>query len=463
LRVLVLRLIHSQVIACYIGFFSIFLILALPTEASLNFPQCLENIRNETWRKENLNGITELEHGTDSRGHRVPLNENTTAITYALCKRACGIGHTPVDKAKFPQQFTTWLLPWIALLSQLPFGANNKFDNLASVVLAAGSPTLAAYSLALTVLNGRWVGRRFASCRYPNAQSAARVLNRLQQSPLVVAKDHSLLASLIVLPENDQWWSELLAWLNITHTWSIAAATSIAWVIISFVLTLFDPSSPKMTCTLDANGPVIGAPWLWLLPIVVGWLQISPNCDSEGLKQAIHHANRMAHVATPSGESVLAKSRLKQFAISFASDPKGLAHPDEGCTIPIYYYARSLSWVRTAETVADAFDAAEERAKRRAPVNDKAEWVFTAPNSSSASPLAPRNRRGTLSQVEEYCLPLEDLPITGRRRNNNGITRDPRVWLNMFIATVFAFLLQWGTGGAAISIFWFTPTVGESR
>ncbi|KAE9383565.1 hypothetical protein BT96DRAFT_1032018 [Gymnopus androsaceus JB14] len=39
-----------------------------------------------------------------------------------------------------------------------------------------------------------------------------------------------LLTSLIVLPENDEWWKELSEHLDYTYTWSISAATSIAWV-----------------------------------------------------------------------------------------------------------------------------------------------------------------------------------------------------------------------------------------
>jgi len=55
----------------------------------------------------------------------------------------------------FSQEVGVWLVPWLALVSQLPFGANDKVDNLISVSLTVGCPTLAAYSLALTVLNGR--------------------------------------------------------------------------------------------------------------------------------------------------------------------------------------------------------------------------------------------------------------------------------------------------------------------
>jgi hypothetical protein len=54
------------------------------------------------------------------------------------------------------------------------------------MLLTVGSPTLAAYSLALTVLNGFWIARRFSFVGYPNARNAVKILSSLQQSSLEV-------------------------------------------------------------------------------------------------------------------------------------------------------------------------------------------------------------------------------------------------------------------------------------
>jgi hypothetical protein len=112
-------------------------------------------------------------------------------------------------------------LAYLALVSQLPFGSNHRLDNLLSMLLTVGSPTLAAYSLALTVLNGHWIAQRFAGVSYPNARNAVRILSSLQQSPLKVNADDSLLASLVVLHANDEFWEELAVWLNYVHTWLV--------------------------------------------------------------------------------------------------------------------------------------------------------------------------------------------------------------------------------------------------
>lgn len=90
-----------------------------------------------------------------------------------------------------------------------------------SMLLAIGSPMLAAYSLALTVLNGHWIAERFSPLSYPNVRNAVRILSSLQQSALQVDTEGSLLASLIILPENDEWWVELALGLDYVHTWSV--------------------------------------------------------------------------------------------------------------------------------------------------------------------------------------------------------------------------------------------------
>lgn len=146
-------------------------------------------------------------------------------------------------------------------MCQLPFGANNsvsgqlkknpeeiscirepQLDNIMSMLLNVGSPTLGAYSAILTRLNTRWIHLRFSDISYPNAQNAVRILNGLQQTALRVSTDDGLLASLIVLPENNIWWSDLTVWLdmNYAHTWSFANVASIGWVVVAFTLTVID-------------------------------------------------------------------------------------------------------------------------------------------------------------------------------------------------------------------------------
>lgn len=46
-----------------------------------------------------------------------------TNITYLQCLDTCGRGPGEFKWTMFSQGFGSWLLPWIALIFQLPFGA----------------------------------------------------------------------------------------------------------------------------------------------------------------------------------------------------------------------------------------------------------------------------------------------------------------------------------------------------
>ncbi|KAJ7471226.1 hypothetical protein B0H11DRAFT_1376059 [Mycena galericulata] len=412
--------------------------------ASVNFDTCLQQVQNGDWGPAG---------GTNNAGTPVSNISEATAITYELCLRACGAGSEPFDWNIFSQQFSAWLLPYLALVSQLPFGAISRLDNLVSMFLTIGSPTLAAYSLSLTVLNGAWVAQRFSHLTYPNVRNAVQILSSLQQSAFHVVTEESLLASLIVLPENDEWWTELVIWLNYVHTWSISAVASILWVIIAYIFTVVDSFTGTVTySTLNANGQAVGSVFLWLLPIVVGWLQISPKCDYGRVQQALQRANAIAYVATPDGEPTLASNLSNKRAISLQKGGSDIHH-DERCTAPIYNYARFLPWTLAVENVYYAFREASEKSDSRRPVDSGAKWEKGDRNTQ----IRPANRRGSLPQVEAYVEPtIEPTPRYARRRSRWG----PGVISRFLLAAFLALSLTWGSVGAAILVAFFTPTKG---
>lgn len=412
----------------------------LPLVTAVDLKSCILEVRNGTYG---------LVGGTDNHGHPVSNISTATAITYDLCVHACGASAEPFIWTAFAQEVSAWLLPWMALVSQLPFGANDNLDNFASVLLTVGSPALAAYSLALTVLNERWIAQRFAAYSYPNIKSAVQILGSLQQAPLIVTKTNSLLASLVVLPDNDAWWSELAVWLDYTHTWSVSVVVSITWVIIAYVITLIDVFTHM---TNRSSHTAIGCLWLWSLPIVIGWLQISPKCDATRLRRAIKRANEITYVATPSGKPVLAESLTNQQAISLALFTNDPIRSDVQCTAPIFNYSRFYSWAIAVEDVLSVFREASDRAHVHCSVNPDIDWETTVKSHGPS----PRNRSGTREQVDAYCLPAREPSANRRsRRWAHGI------WSRFLVASMVALSLQWGTTGGAIIIPWFTPTIGK--
>ncbi|KAG6810341.1 hypothetical protein H0H92_012347 [Tricholoma furcatifolium] len=321
------------------------------------------------------------------------------------------------------------------------------------MLLTIGSPTLAAYSLALTVLNGRWIARRFLPYTYPNARQAVQVLSSLQQSPIQINTDNSLLSSLIILPSNDAWWNTLVEALDYTHTWSISAATSIAWVIIAYIFTIADSFTGDVTAAVNANGQGVGSLWIWLLAIVSGWLLISPKCDSHRLHQAMTRANNIAFVATPCDGPVPTSSLSDEQAISLKQGVMDTLFYDESCTVPIYNYARFLSWVQAVEEVSDIFNAASERARRHSSVDPNIPW---GKDTKYLAGIDHKNRIGTQSQVEAYCLIPGEHPMKTRAKGRT--VWGPDVISRILIASSVALFLQWGATGAAVVVVWLTPT-----
>ncbi|KAE9388401.1 hypothetical protein BT96DRAFT_1004229 [Gymnopus androsaceus JB14] len=223
-------------------------------------------------------------------------------------------------------------------------------------------------------------------------------IKQFTAAPIVLDMDRDvLLASLVVLPENDEWWRELLEHLNYTYTWSISAATSIAWVLIAYIFTVIDSLS-EVSQEIQVNGQGVGSAWLWLLPVVIAWLQISPKCDSIRIRDALRRANHIAYVATSDGLPKCAGIMSDHRAI-FLNEADDVLHNDQRCTSPIYNYARLFSWTAAVEEISGYFHEATRHSRLHQPVDSDMQWVHAERNC----PLRDENRAGTSSQVVAYC------------------------------------------------------------
>ena len=364
----------------------------LPVAASTNFKQCMDDVRS---------GKFGSEGGTDSFGNPVSDISQATGITYGLCVRACGRGAEAFDLASFSQQFTAWLLPWLALISQLPFGARTRPDDLISIALTLGSPVLVAYSLALTVLNSHWLCEKFRLVNDASRDHVINVLKNLQQVPIVVQDGMPVPAvngshdpqqiPLQVLPgpvatvHGPQWWQDLADKLDYADTWSLATAVSVFWVVVAYLFTIVGAFGSQSFDAVQRRVGLVGygvaSLWLWLLPVVIGWQLISPRSSYSRTETAITAANGIL--------------RLDVYE-------QGSPGCDRECSPPVYNYARFLMWTRAVDDVRARFD-----------------------------------------------------PTPVRR----GFWRWDVIW-RFTIATALAFFLQWSTAMAAVLFAYFTPTRG---
>ena len=91
--------------------------------AATNFTQCLETFRGLP------NGT---EGGVDSSGHPLTSPAEAVGLTYRTCRARCGGDAESFNWREFAQLFASWLLPWLALISQLPFGSASLGDDFIS-------------------------------------------------------------------------------------------------------------------------------------------------------------------------------------------------------------------------------------------------------------------------------------------------------------------------------------------
>lgn len=88
-------------------------------------------------------------------------------ISYNSCNKLCG----PVgadDKFQwltFLTGISSWILPWFALMAQLPYETEDTMSDISALILAMGSPLLVTYSLCVTILSSRWITKKLKSLR----------------------------------------------------------------------------------------------------------------------------------------------------------------------------------------------------------------------------------------------------------------------------------------------------------
>ena len=88
-------------------------------------------------------------------------------------------------------------------------------------------------------------------------------------------------------PLFDRWGHEIVDRLSRRNAWTVATATSVAWVVIAFIFTFINSTEDK------AEGHATNTLWLWLLCLVTGWLWI-PTFICGELNSVLHQANHKA-------------------------------------------------------------------------------------------------------------------------------------------------------------------------
>src|ERR1700709_411405 len=95
--------------ACFFHLGLLLLAYAARQVAAVNFTQCLSTIVQNADATNNLSGLL------NGEGQPVANASDTKAISYWLCTSSCGAGSEPFQWSVFSQEFSAWLLPFLAL------------------------------------------------------------------------------------------------------------------------------------------------------------------------------------------------------------------------------------------------------------------------------------------------------------------------------------------------------------
>lgn len=427
--------------------------------------------------------------GVDYKGRPTSLGQ-AVGLTYESCESQCGPSPESFNWRHFAQLFSSWLLPWLALTSQLPFGSGNQANDFMSFIMSVGSPALAAYSLVLTSLNLRSVYQRAQRSVSPvDGRNAAKALICLQQVPLELTKDGRILASMLT----DRYWSKYIVdHVGRKHSWTIAARLSTSWVVIAFLFTLVDSFVSLGTADEPSEGQAVGTLWLWLLCLVIGWLWV-PTFSSGVLTGTVSHINRHALKRV--------KKRAKQKATEAIAELFRRVRRTRQRSVRNRTEALEMTGESIQGGTEDVGEGTDQKelghpsAGESQPVN---QIVSVLPHSAHQGEI--RSERNSLfilkdlgalnrdehrtpatfnySRIMRFLVLVDDVFATLNRlahetqqmggRPTDLVSTEPTAnptfphgaFTAMFNAFIFALILQCGVSAGATLIVVFTPTIG---
>jgi len=328
--------------------------------------------------------------------------------------------------------------------------------------MTIGSPTLAGYSLAITSLNTQWLECQFSYLHFSNKETIPPVVGALQHIPFKIDPLDSVLPSLIVLPQNDQYWKHLAVAAKRTKQASIALWISLTWVFFALLITLIDSfvDFDHFVTIPGAAGYSIVAVWSYLLCLVTGWLEVGFQREANSLCNALDGAHEITYIAN-TAEPVLATQVTGRCTHGIDPSTEHIDHVnnDEKKATPIFNYSRVFIWSQYAEHILKLYKRAADKANRRSTVRSERVWV----DNDHGDTIPARNLVGNEAEVTQYCM--------GKRNGLGGVTAGTHansskpifateVFRRVCFATILALGLQWFTTGAAIHVHPRTPPKG---
>lgn len=284
-----------------------------------------------------------------------------------------------------------------------------------------------------------------------------------------------------------------------TRRWSIPLVINFILVVFAVILTILDSTFSESPGD-DAYD--ITATWIFLLPLIIGWLHVGCEPESNHLKNSLDAANINTWVATERRDQPAEGALAIEFVTADSADS---ARGDELKTGPVYNYSRAFVSSLDAELVLELVRNAAANAAQMIPVANPTGGGDVAWVESEGDAISNENRIGTNTEVTEYCTrvlpqrrpnstptPPDVQPSDSPNQSNLSsvtqveilrsseilntdlslplydprlVTQNPSRWATgickrVALATVLALGLQWGTAGAAVVMSYAAPPAG---
>jgi hypothetical protein len=366
-----------------------------------------------------------------------------------------------------------------------------------------------------TVLNADWITRRFRTILdrqelesvdeslkhlykeyQESAEAALYLLREAQQVPIRVRQTKGQFGSLVVLQRNATWWSKIRERLAATRrpvTFSLVAQALFA--VIAWTLTIAASYGASLGDPVQALLLSSGTLWVWLVPVVSGWVFVGTQSAADTIKVALKADNAFQapqhnddtkpyRVAYQTGLQVrsglnLPLHRNPTFVGNepdFDSQPKHAEwcgadiRGHEWRQGPIFNYARIFTWWQLATTVSNAFAATLENVKEKR-ILDEQELTNRSQDSKAEQPVKHAEQNQVLEDLQNGdAHPNDRSLIVSRYCGLDGPESAKAYpewqdigsdwWKRLVAAILMAVALQWGTTGAAIVIAFLTEVRG---
>ncbi|KAK2008869.1 hypothetical protein LZ32DRAFT_694453 [Colletotrichum eremochloae] len=521
-----------------------------PQENSINdaswYSQCTGNVLAE-WNEEKKAGVT---HETRSRiinglvvdidgtrfqdsGNIVIEAEDAWGISIGLCKEFCGRDNLDMVTSfnRFASASTNYLLPWLTLVAQLPYETESMQADFISLSIGLGSPLLMTFSLMMTILNKRWIRKKFRYLAQTcggdmqiRVQNALVIADEAGQAPIRLRQKDGWLARLVVLDANTKWWTKAANSLKSTRRGTtLSLIAQLVMATAAWVLTVTGSLQQKVGDTEEALVLSSGSLWIWLVPVIIGWVMVGTQREEDTVRSALRHANRgigvkkneetgievvtynakgrespkladpdtrCVNMAPPPLETnppviPASPTEMNQSGIPLLHiqiDQSGTSPPPTetnqpspvlgmfgvaGCQRqqgPVFNYARSISWLNFADRLYKAFEAAIKRMHEQddiASQPDKTldDWIRISADCGLA-PDSCNHANGSTDRQQQPKKPLShELVEYTSLSDMSSEAKSTFLW-HVFCSILVALALQWGTTGWAIYIAYETVVKG---